>query len=306
MSADESTDESGVASEYDVVVVGGGPAGASTGVFTAREGLDTVVFDRGRSSLGQCAHLENYLGFPAGIDIETFYDLAHEHAETAGCEVVADLVESVTRDGEVFVVETQEGRTVRAPRVVAATRYGSEYLKPLDGADEMFVTHTHDGEEHEHFDRTYADSDGRTPVEGLYVASPVETVSEQAIMAAGHGALVGRHVVGDARREEGYWDGIAERVDWLRRERAREDEWGDRERWREFFQNRLPDDHGLSEDELVELREREIDDRLDAYVSDEEIDRRRQRAHDAILEALDTDRIRAYLDRVDGDDSEDE
>jgi len=300
MSADESTDAASTR-EYDVVIVGGGPAGCSTGVFTAREGLDTVIFDRGRSSLRQCAHLENYLGFPAGIDIETFYDLAHDHAKTAGCDVVADLVESVTRatDGG-FVVETQEDRTVHAARVVAATRYGSEYLKPLDDADEMFVTHSHGGEEHEHFDRTYADRDGRTPIEGLYVASPLETVSEQAIMAAGHGALVGRHVVGDARREEGYWDGIAERVDWLRRERAREDEWGDRERWREYFQNHLPDDHGLSDEELTELREQEIDDRLDAYVTDDEIDRRKQQAHDAILESLDTDRIRAYLDRVDG------
>ncbi|WP_353633242.1 FAD-dependent oxidoreductase (plasmid) [Halobacterium sp. NMX12-1] len=303
MSADESTGAAS-AREFDVVVVGGGPAGCSTGVFTAREDLDTVIFDRGRSSLGQCAHLENYLGFPEGIDIETFYDLAHDHAETAGCEVVADLVESVTRaaDGDGFVVETQEDRTVRAPRVVGATRYGSEYLKPLDDGDEMFVTHSHgDGEEHEHFDRTYADRDGRTPIEGLYVASPVEEVSEQAIMAAGHGALVGRRVVGDARREEGYWDGIAERVDWLRRERAREDEWGDRERWREYFQNHLPEDHGLSEEELEELLEQEVDDRLDAYVTDDEIDRRKQRAHDAILESLDTDRIRAYLDRVDGE-----
>lgn len=50
-------------SEFDVVIVGGGPAGCSAGVFCAREGLDTVIFDRGRSSLQRCAHLENYLGF---------------------------------------------------------------------------------------------------------------------------------------------------------------------------------------------------------------------------------------------------
>lgn len=228
------------------------------------------------------------------------YDVVVVGGGPAGCDVVPDLVESVTRaatDG--FVVETQEGRTVHADRVVGATRYGSEYLKPLDDADEMFVTHSHGGEEHEHFDRSYADRDGRTPIEGLYVASPVDEVSEQAITAAGHGALVGRHVAGDARRDEGYWDEVAERVDWLRRERARDDEWGDRERWREYFQNHLPDDHGLSEDELVALREQEIDDRLDAYVTDDEIDQRKQRAHDAILESLETDRIRAYLDRVD-------
>jgi len=78
-------------------------------VFTARYGLDTVVFDRGRSSVTQCAHLENYLGFPGGIDIETLYDLMHDHAREAGCETRTALVESVERtdDGAGFVVRAE-------------------------------------------------------------------------------------------------------------------------------------------------------------------------------------------------------
>ncbi|WP_435143563.1 NAD(P)/FAD-dependent oxidoreductase [Halobaculum sp. P14] len=304
------TADSDAADRYDVVIVGGGPAGCSAGVFTARYGLDTVVFDRGNSSLRRCAHLENYLGFPGGIDVETFYDLAHDHAREAGCDLVDDLVESVTRpdadreeDAEPsgFVVETQDGRTVEAASVVAAARYDADYLRPLGDEDAMFESHEHDGEVHEHFDRTYADRDGRTPIDGLYVASPVESVSTQAITAAGHGALVGRHVVGDARRDEGYWDDAADRVDWVRRERARDPEWGDRDRWRDYFDDAAPDDLDVSDAEYERLREREIDDRLDMYVSDDEIDRREQRAHDRLLEHIDTDRIRAYLDRVDGD-----
>lgn len=111
--------------DYDVVVVGGGPAGSSAGVFTARYGLETAIFDRGRSSLKYCAYLENYLGFPAGIDIETFYGLMHDHAVEAGCDLVSDLVESVTRtdDQTGFIVEPQEGEPVTAARVIAATRY---------------------------------------------------------------------------------------------------------------------------------------------------------------------------------------
>ncbi|PSQ32476.1 hypothetical protein BRD05_10100 [Halobacteriales archaeon QS_9_70_65] len=69
--------------DHDVVIAGGGPAGCSAGVVYAREGLDTVVFDRGRSSIRRGAHLENYLGFPAGVDIETFRELIHDHAEAA-------------------------------------------------------------------------------------------------------------------------------------------------------------------------------------------------------------------------------
>ncbi len=120
-------------SESDVVIVGGGPAGCSAGVFCAREGLDTVIFDRGRSSLKRCAHLENYLGFPAGIDIETLYELMHDHAEDAGCEIVSDLVESIERpdENDGFVVIPQEGDPITAARVIAATRYDGEYLRGL-------------------------------------------------------------------------------------------------------------------------------------------------------------------------------
>jgi len=288
---------------WDVAVVGGGPAGCSAGVFTARYGLDTVVFDRGRSSLRQCAHLENYLGFPAGIDVETFYALAHDHAESEGCELVPEVVERVERADPGFVLETGNGRTTSAARVVAATRYDADYLRPLDDDGEMYETHAHDGEEAEFFDRTYADGDGRTPTDGLYVASPVEETSQQAITAAGHGALVGKHVVGDVRRERGYPEGLADRVDWLRREAARDDEWGDPDRWREFFDRHVPEGHDPSDAELAELREKEVEDRLDRYVADEEIEDRRRRAHDRVLEHLDDDRIRAYLDRDDEEDS---
>lgn len=72
--------------DRDVVAVGGGPAGCSAGVFTARYGLDTLIFDRGRSSIQRCAHLENALEVPAAI--ETHSVLTHDHAEAAGCEFV--------------------------------------------------------------------------------------------------------------------------------------------------------------------------------------------------------------------------
>ena len=59
-----------MSTEYGIVIVGGGPTGATTGVFTARAGLDTFVFDRGRSSIKRCAHLENgwWEGVASGVD----------------------------------------------------------------------------------------------------------------------------------------------------------------------------------------------------------------------------------------------
>jgi choline dehydrogenase-like flavoprotein len=285
--------------EYDVVIVGGGPAGCSAGVFTARYGLNTIIFDRGRSSIQRCAHLENYLGFPAGIDIDTLYGLMHDHAEITGCELVPELVEAVHREGDEggFVIETQEGRTVTTRRVVAAARYGGEYLRPLDD-ETMFETDEYDGEEHERFDREYPDHDGRTPIDGLYVAAPAGDAEAQAIISAGQGARVARTLLADVRRDRGYPDEVADHWDWVRREAELEDEWADRERWREWFAQRIPNDCSFDDDQLVELREAEIDRRLATYISTEEIEERTARGHRRLAERLDDQFLLNVLDET--------
>jgi NADPH-dependent 2,4-dienoyl-CoA reductase/sulfur reductase-like enzyme len=276
------------AATRDVAVVGGGPAGCAAGVFTARYGLDTLLFDRGRSSIARCAHLENYLGFPGGIDTETFYGLVHDHAEDAGCTLRDDLVESVDREGDGFAVTTTDGETVTARRVVAATRYDAEYLRGLDDDAAMFETFEYDGEEREQFDTDYPDHDGTTPVAGLYVASP-SAESLQALVVAGRGARVGRRLVEDVRRERGYPEPVATHVDWMRSVAEQDDEWADRDRWREWYATRLPDDR----EPVPERREREIDRRLETYLTDDEIERRRERAHDRLLDHVDDERILA-------------
>ncbi|WP_114578929.1 NAD(P)/FAD-dependent oxidoreductase [Saliphagus sp. LR7] len=292
----------GEGTDYDVAVVGGGPAGCSTAVFAARYGLETVVFDRGRSSLRRCGYLENFLGFPAGIDVETFYGLIHDHVEEAGAELRPDLVERVERiervgdDGEGndgaggFRLEPQEGEPTSADRVVAATRYGAGYLRPLDEGS-MFVPDDHGEEGEERFDRDCPADDGTTPIDGLYVATPAGDAGAQAVVAAGRGARVARTVIADARRDRGYPEALSEHWDWVRRESELTAEWTDRDRWREHFDDRLPDDSDASDERLRELREREIDRRLDAYLPDEEIDRRATRGHRRLLEHVDDDAI---------------
>ncbi|WP_424018349.1 FAD-dependent oxidoreductase [Halorientalis pallida] len=299
----------------ETVIVGGGPAGASAAVFCARAGLDTLVFDRGRSSLKRCAHLENYLGFPGGIDVATFYELARAQMREFGAELVSDLVESVTRTDTGFRVETQQGRVVETDRLVAAAKYDADYLRPLGTQDAMFTTHEHDGESEAYFDREYPDDDGRTPIEGLYVAGPLAGVADQAIVAAGHGATVARTLIADARRDDGYWDAVADRVDWVRRAAELDDEWTDRERWREWFDGQVLDDLSREAETVDRVREAVIDEKLAAYIDDAEIERRAERGHrrlaatlddDAIvdglddptvvLDSLDDDTIRSYLD----------
>ena len=310
--------------DRDVVVVGCGPAGCAAAVFAARDGLDVAVFDRGRSSLAQCAHLENYPGFPAGIDAGTLSELMREQAERAGCSVVGDLVKSVERaedecgdaddsgddsgdapDGPQLVVTPQEGEPVTARRVIAATRYDGEYLRGLDDDESMFEVHDHGGETHEHFDREYADRDGTTPVDGLYVASPSDA-DRQAITAAGRGARVGKRVVADARIDDGWWREAAEGVDWLRREAELDGEWADRERWVEWFDAEHADGPvDPNSERFARVREAAVDDLLAAYVDADEERARAAAGHRALAERLDPEAVvdahgaDALLDAID-------
>jgi len=312
----------GTTFDHDVIIVGGGPAGCSAGVFTARADLDTAVYDRGRSSLKRCAYLQNYLGFPAGIDVETLYDRIQHHAETAGCTVVSRLVESLDRTaaGDGFVVETQDGETATTRRVIAATRYDGEYLRGLDDDAAMFETYEHDGEERETFDREYADADGTTPVPRLYVASPSEAADMQAIVAAGRGARVARRVIADARTDDGWWESVADGVDWVRRRAELDDEWTERATWVEHFDDRHAGDAPVDpeSDRFQRVREAVIEQRRSSYLTSDEIADRAETGQEvlasylspeaavsgldqtAVLDAMDDETIRDYVGASDG------
>ena len=297
---------------HDVAIVGGGPAGSAAAVFTARYGLDTVVFDSGPSSLRRCAFLENYLGFPAGIDIETFHDLAHAQVREAGATIQEERVDTVdhaegsvthANDSAGFELTLADGTVHCADRVLAATRSGGQYLRPLDG-DAMFETHEYDGEVHEHFDGDYSDADGRTPVDGLYVASPSGERDVQAIVAAGQGAHVARRLLADWRAAEGYPEGLDEVYDWLRPDSEFAGDWGGRDRWRQWFESRLPESADPDDEHLRDLRETYVDQALATRRSPEEIDQVSDDAieelvatlgSDRVLEAIPEDRLREHL-----------
>ncbi|AGB15700.1 thioredoxin reductase [Halovivax ruber XH-70] len=179
---------------YDCIVVGGGVAGLSAGLFTARAELDTLVVSAGESILARNASLENYPGLPAGFDARRYLSIVRDQAEATGCTVVDDRIESVGLTGE---TAGDQDRVVRlagvdddyeARRVVAASWPDSEYLV---------------GTEVERIQRgsKYVVSvgrAGRTAVDGIYAAGRIADTPHQAIVAAGHGATVGLAVVQDS------------------------------------------------------------------------------------------------------------
>ena len=115
---------------YDVAVVGAGPAGLSTAVYAASEGLSVIVFDARAfgGQAGASARIENYLGFPTGISGQALTGRAYVQAQKFGARIMIP-----TEVMRLDVAETpaalhlRDGRRVKASTVVVAT--GARYRR---------------------------------------------------------------------------------------------------------------------------------------------------------------------------------
>jgi thioredoxin reductase (NADPH) len=124
---------------YDVVIVGGGPAGLGAAVYAASEGLRTVLVER-RATGGQAglsSRIENYLGFPDGVSGAQLTDRARRQAHKFGAEVLTtrDVVGLEVRPSS-RAVRFEDGGEVVAHSVLLAT--GISYRKlEVPGADAL-------------------------------------------------------------------------------------------------------------------------------------------------------------------------
>lgn len=96
---------------YDVIIIGGGPAGYTAAIYASRSGLDTVVLEK-LSAGGQMAlttQIENYPGFPDGIDGLTLGEYMQKSAERFGAKtVIAEVFQLFLKD-KIKKAETSEG-----------------------------------------------------------------------------------------------------------------------------------------------------------------------------------------------------
>ncbi|WP_411374185.1 thioredoxin-disulfide reductase [Arthrobacter sp. MPF02] len=114
--------------DQQLIIIGSGPAGYTAAIYAARAGLEPLVLAGSVTAGGalmNTTEVENFPGFPGGIQGPELMDGLQEQAEKFGAKVVFDDVTSVDLKGHLKKVATGGGETHQAPAVILAT--GSAY-----------------------------------------------------------------------------------------------------------------------------------------------------------------------------------
>ncbi len=105
---------------HDVIIIGKGPAGLSAAIFTARAQLKTLVIGKtGKSQLIYAKNVENYFGFPEGINGKKLLELGAKQAKKWGAEIIEDEVVDIKKD-KTFTVKTSN-KEYEAKAIIIAT-----------------------------------------------------------------------------------------------------------------------------------------------------------------------------------------
>jgi thioredoxin reductase (NADPH) len=130
---------------YDLIVVGGGPAGLTASIYAAREGLDTLVIEKSAlgGNAGVTQRIDNYPGFPDGIGGAELAERFVAHARRYNVELLQAVgVKSIRREGHCLEVITDPGDSYAAHAVIIAT--GSSYRRlNVAGEDALIGVNVH-------------------------------------------------------------------------------------------------------------------------------------------------------------------
>ncbi|HUO39401.1 MAG TPA: FAD-dependent oxidoreductase, partial [Mycobacterium sp.] len=124
---------------YDLVVVGGGPAGLAAAVYGASEGLRTVLIERTATGgqAGQSSRIENYLGFPDGVSGSQLADRARRQAVKFGAELItARKAVGLEVNGAARTVRFADGGSIDSHAVILAMGVSYRQL-PAQGCDRL-------------------------------------------------------------------------------------------------------------------------------------------------------------------------
>jgi thioredoxin reductase (NADPH) len=129
-------------SEYDLTIVGAGPAGLAAAVYAASEGLRAVAIEAVApgGQAGTTSMIENYLGFPQGISGSELATRATAQARRFGAEVLlARPLVDISRDGTDYLARLSDGKSVRSRALLVASGVDWRRLE-VAGIDDLLGT----------------------------------------------------------------------------------------------------------------------------------------------------------------------
>jgi len=123
--------------EYEVAIIGGGPAGLTAGLYASRYGLNTVLIERGMygGQIVNAGHVENYPGFPQGISGMDLGQMFYDQSIKFGLQTITSEVTAFKHSGNFFHITTYD-EELSAKAVIIAS--GSNYRKlGVPGEDKL-------------------------------------------------------------------------------------------------------------------------------------------------------------------------
>jgi thioredoxin reductase (NADPH) len=125
---------------YDVLIIGAGPAGLTAGIYAARANLKSMIFGTHYDSqLAKAGIVENYPGFPDGLQGLEISELIYTQAKKWGCEVLASNVEKLEKnENGLFKAITTDDKAFKGKSIILAM--GAYYKKlNVPGEERLFL-----------------------------------------------------------------------------------------------------------------------------------------------------------------------
>jgi thioredoxin reductase (NADPH) len=110
------------ASYYDVIIIGGGPAGLTAGLYASRAKLNSLLIEKGLvgGQISTAEKVDNYPGFPDGIDGFELTDLMHRQATKYGLKTIIAEVATIEPQEKQIVIKTTEGDYTARALIIAS------------------------------------------------------------------------------------------------------------------------------------------------------------------------------------------
>ncbi|MCH7746366.1 MAG: FAD-dependent oxidoreductase, partial [Chloroflexi bacterium] len=125
---------------YDLIIVGAGPAGMTTALYSSREGIETLIIERSMAGgqAGLSEHIDNYPGFPQGISGADLADGMKLQCERFGAEkLMAQTITSIEAKGDYRILKTETGDEYAARAVLLSL--GTKYRQLNVPGEEDFI-----------------------------------------------------------------------------------------------------------------------------------------------------------------------